>query len=318
MNITRDEWHLIKLRYGCYLIILDSDTLSSKIEILLKKDNFSFYYSISCTVLALLNIGSNSLLIYGLLKARQKLTLAQKMFVYLSCTDLISGFVVMPMLIYYRIYGSSCLCMALMMAIFSYVVISDFFILLTISVLRLSTIRSPLTCHSHLKVAKLMVFFQIAFSLLIATGFFSLYYYAKGVFAFKLVGYVANASCVSICVAVLTCVSMSLFTLQKYKRANSFIFTQEQLLNHRKSAFSLLVIGLMMALFILVQVPMFWILHLKLKDEGLLSGESFKATQNFVDIELLISQMNTITNSMVIIGRSKVLRKRLFNICRYT
>ena len=316
MNITRDEWHLIKLRYGCYFNILDSDTLSSKIEILLKKDNFSFYYSISCTVLALLNIGSNSLLIYGLLKTRQKLTLAQKMFVYLSCTDLTSGCVVMPMLVYYRIYGSSCLYMALMMAIFSYAVNSDYLVLLTISVLRLSTIRNPLNSHNHLKHAKLMVFFQIAFSLLIATSFFSLYYYADDLFAFQLISYVAIASCISICMAVLTCVSMSLFTLQKYKRANSFIFTQEQLSNHRKSAFSLLVIGLMMALFILVQVPMFWILHLKLRNESFLSGESFKATQNFLDIDLLISQMNTITNSIVIIGRSKILRKHLFNICR--
>ena len=314
MNITRDEWNLIKLRYGCYFNIFDSDTLSSKIEILLQKDNFSFYYSISCTVFALLNISSNLLLIYGLLKTRQKLTLAQKMFVYLSCTDLTSGCVVMPMLVYYRIYGSSCLCMALMMAIFSYIVISDSFILLIISVLRLSTIRSPLSSHSDLKRAKLMVFFQITFSLLIATGFFSFYYYGEDVFAFQLISYVANVSCMSICVAVLTCVLISLSTLQKYKRANSFIFTQEQLLNHRKSALSLLVIGLMMALFMLVQVPMLYILHLKLK--GLLSGEFFKATQNFVDIELLISQMNTITNSMVIIGRSQVLRKRLFNICR--
>ena len=316
MNKTRDEWNLIKLRYGCYFNILDSDTLSSKVEILLQKDNFSFYYSISCTVFALLNIGSNSLLIHGLLKARQKLTLAHKLFVYLSCTDLMSGCVVMPMLVYYQIYGSSCLYMALMMAIFSYVVISDSLLLLTISALRLSTIRSPLTSHSHLKQAKLMVFFQIVFSLLIATGFFSFYYYGEDVFAFQLISYVANASCVSISVAVLTCVLISLSTLQKYKRSNSFIFTQEQLLNHRKSAFSLLVIGLMMALFILVQVPMSWILHLKLRDESFLSGESFKATQNFLDIDLLISQTNTITNSIVIIGRSKILRKRLFNICR--
>ena len=88
------------------------------------------------------------------------------------------------------------------------------------------------------------------------------------------------------------------------------------MLNHRKSASSLLFIGLMMVMFMLIQVPMFWVLHIKLKDQRLLSGESFKDTQNFVDMKLVIAHLNTITNSVVIVGRSKKMKRCLVNIFR--
>ena len=59
----------------------------------------------------------------------------------------------------------------------------------------------------------------------------------------------------------------------------------------------------------------FWVLHIKLKDQRLLSGESSKETQNLTDMLMLIAQLNTITNSVVIIGRSKKIRKILVNRC---
>ena len=92
-------------------------------------------------------------------------------------------------------------------------------------------------------------------------------------------------------------------------------FTETQLLNHRKSASSFLFIGLMMVMFMLIQVGMFLVFHIKLNDHRLLTGESSKKTQNFADIQLLIAQLNTITNSVVIIRRSKKMRKSLVISC---
>ena len=181
--------------------------------------------------------------------------------------------------------------------------------------LRLATIQNPLNSHNQLKKAKLMIFFQIVFALATGWAFFYCYFYGKDIFDFKVIGYIANISSVVVFLAILICVSKSLLTLQRYKRSNSGIFTEAQLLNHRKSASSLFVIGVMMVIFMLIQVPMFLLLHMKLKDQRLLSGESFKDAQNLTDILLLIAQLNTITNSVVIIGRSKKMRKSLVIRC---
>ena len=314
-NISQEKLQLVEQRYGCYVKILDLKTLSTQMDFLLEKDNFSLYYVVACTMFALLNIAANCLLIYGLIKTTKKLTFAHKLFIYLSCTDLVSGVVLMPMLIYYRTYGANCFFMAMILFVFSYVIMADSMILLTISMLRSATIQNPFNSHNQLKKAKFVVVFQIVFSLVIGSGFFLCYFYGEGVFAFQLMGYIANASATCTSLAILVYVSRSLLTLQRYKRSNSGIFTEAQLLNHRKSASSLLFIGLMMVMFMLIQVPMFWVLHIKLKDQRLLSGESSKETQNLTDMLMLIAQLNTITNSVVIIGRSKKIRKILVKRC---
>ena len=281
----------------------------------MENDTFSLYYVIGCTIFALLNIGANSLLIYGLFKITKKLTLANKLFIYLSCTDLLSGVVLMPMLVYNRTYGANCFFLAMALFVFAYIAIGDGLILLIISMLRLATIQNPLNSHNQLKKAKLMIMFQILFALAAGTGFFYCYLYGEDVFAFQLIAYIDNAYTVGVSLAILVCLSRSLLTLQRYKRSNSGIFTKAQLLNHRKSASSLLFIGLMMVMFMLIQVGMFLVFHIKLNDHRLLTGESSKKTQNFADIQLRIAQLNTITNSVVIIRRSKKMRKSLVISC---
>ena len=320
-NISDEKLQLLEQQYGCYVKILDLKKLShSQMDYLLVKDNFSLYYVIGCTIFALLNIGANSLLIYGLFKTTKKLTLGNKLFIYLSCTDLLSGVVLMPMLIYYRTYGVNCIYMALTLFVIAYTVIADSLILLTISMVRLATIQNPLNSHNQLKKVKLMIIFQVVFALAAGSVFFYCHFYGSDVFSFQVIGVFANTCSLGLSLAILVCVSRSLLMLQRYKRSNSCIFTEAQLLNHRKSASSLLFIGLMMVMFMLIQAPMYLFLHIKLNDQRISAGkpsrESFKDTQNFMDIKLLVGQLNTITNAFVIIGRTKKIRKCLVDICR--
>ena len=306
-------YHLLELQYGCYINVNgfydDFDNVSTTEEIL--TDDFNVYLVVAFIVFAILNIGANSILIFGLFKTNKKMNCGQKLFFYLSCTDLMAGCVVMPILIYYQFFGLTCLYMALMMGIFAYIVFADACILFIVSVLRLSTIRNPLISRNNQKKRIwIMVILQIFFSISLSFGFFSVYFYGRYLRYFQTIGYISNAAHTGISLAVLACVSMSLYTIRKYKRSNSGIFTPEQLRNHRKTASSLLLIGLMMILFVAIQVPIFIMVHLQLS-----SKKEFQKTKQIVDVVILISQLNTLTNSVVIIGRSKKLKKYLFKIC---
>ena len=302
---------LYKLQYGCYLNVKDFyddfDNGLTTEEIL--PDDLNVYLVIAFIVFAILNIGANSILIFGLFKTNKKMNCGQKLFVYLSCTDLMAGCVVMPILIYYQFSGLTCLYMALMMGIFAYIVFADACILFIVSVLRLSIIRNPLISRNN-KQIWIIVILQIFFSIALSFGFFSVYFYGQYLRYFQMIGYIFNAAHTGISLAVLVCVSMSLHTIRKYKRSNSGIFTPEQLRNHRKTASSLLLIGLMMIVFVAIQVPIFTMLHLRLS-----SKKEFQKTKQAIDVVILISQLNTFTNSVVIIGRSKKLKKYLFKIC---
>ena len=330
MNYTeREVKKLLELQYGCYLKLLgpndvdfeESDVSISTDSVVINSDqsnrdgNLIKYLPIIFSIFAVLNIGANSLLIFGLLKTNKKLNCIHKLFVYLAFIDLSAGCVAMPVFIYYELVGFTCLHMALMMSLFACIAVGDSSVLLIISVLRLYSIRDPISSQNHQKLTRIMISIQIAFSLGLASALFMIYYYGNSLVHFQLAGYLVNIVHTSISLAVLACVGWSLLTLRKYRISNSGIFTPEQMKNHTRSTSSLLLIGLTMVIFLLVQLPMFIFLHLKLKNQRILFGESFQYTKQSIDAVMLISHLNTIVNSIVIIARSKKLRRYLFHVC---
>ena len=111
MNLTEDEVHqLLELKYGCYFKLSDFNytewvdiynNSATQVEYLLadeKSANSNLIALIISIVFAMLNVSTNSLLIFSLYKtSKTKMSSGQKLFVYLSWTDLISGFVVVPL-----------------------------------------------------------------------------------------------------------------------------------------------------------------------------------------------------------------------------
>ena len=89
-----------KVSYGCYLNLLnDSDiTIQRDLFKLTPDRTFETHLGIICAVLAVLNIICNTAFIFGLIKTNKKLSNSQKLFLLLSCIDLIAGFCVFPML----------------------------------------------------------------------------------------------------------------------------------------------------------------------------------------------------------------------------
>lgn len=336
MNLTNTEnllQHNLELHFGCYLKLWidpigkgnlsyeeeESSTDYDVIKQVLAANgkNDKNYVVVIFAIHAVLNIVANFLLIFGLLRTNKKIFRVQKLFIYLSFTDLIAGCVVMPVFIFYHFRGLTCLHMALTIGITVYVALADACILLIISILRLMSIRKPMSSQEHDKPTIFMIIAQILFSFLFGFAMFWFFYEADELREFQVIAYSVNTAQTGISLGIVVCVSMSLYTLRKYERTNSNILTADQLKNHRKSVSSLLLIGIMMAVFVSIQAPMSLVLHSKTEGaEDLKFGaESFRSSIQAVDMVVLISQLNTVTNAIVIIGRSKKLRNYLFRVC---
>ena len=310
LTFTADEIKFLQLRYGCYLKVLDLTKDLSKGP-LLKKNKFTTYMAIAFAVFGIINVLVNVMLIYSLFKTNQKMNCGQKLFVYLSCTDLLAGLFV-PVVIYFQLVGLNCFYMTIMMGVISYIAIADFSILLIISALRLYGIRFPLSIRDQEKSTFVVVILKIIILFGIVTFFFIKFNRADKVQDFVNLVHVANALLTGLSLAVLGTVSASLHTLRQYRQSNSQVFTPSMLRNHTRSANSLLFIGLLMVFFVSIQIPTFILIQVRLKEGSLLTGETFQTTKEAVDILMLVSQLNTFTNSIIIIARSKKLRQHLF------
>lgn len=209
MNFTAEEVKILELRYGCYSKVLDL-TRASKGS-LLEKSNFNFYMVIAFAIFGIVNIVANVMLIYGLFKTNKKMNCGQKLFVYLSCTDLMGGLFV-PVVIHFQLTGLNCFYMTIMMGVVSYIAIADFSILLIISALRLYGIRCPLSIQDPKKRTTVVVILKIIVLFAIVTFFFFKFNRAKTVQDFVNLVYVANALLTGLSLAVLGTVFASLNT----------------------------------------------------------------------------------------------------------
>ena len=294
-----------KLRYGCFLKVLDDSAMSP----LTAKDEFRSAYAIGCVVFGVMNIAANSLLLIGLIKTNKKFGFVQKLFIYLTCTDLIAGCILMPTLVYYQLVGLRCFYMALMTALAVYVAASDAGIVLVILIFRLHSIRRPLEQNSIIKKKVFIILIQFSLSLSGSLVFYITYFYRGTLADFQFAGYVANGLITFLSLAVLVCVLFTLFQIKKHVRRNANKFRCVTLARHKKSTGSLLIIASLMIFFIVVQSPVFFYLHVLLRNASLLSGETFRLTKKLVDITVIVNLMNTSMNSIVIMVRSEKLKK---------
>ena len=311
MNTTNEELtneiRYLQHRYGCYLKVLNVSAVS--LEPLLEKDNFNLCFVIFCVFFAVLNIGANSVLIHGLRKTNKKLNFVQNLFIYLSCTDMLAGVVLMPTLIYYQLFGMTCLYMTMMMCVVAITALGDATIVLVISILRLQAIRDPLKQIIGLRKKCFTIITQVVCTMMGSLMFYLTFYVRGTIEDFQLIGYLANAMITSLTLAVLICVLATLVEIKKRKRNSSNIFDKSMLVNHRKSAGSLLIIGSLMMFFIVVQIPNFYTLHMLLRAQELLSGETFRTTKRVTDITIILNLLNTSINSIVIVGRSEKMKR---------
>ena len=316
-NFSNNDMKIFENKLGCYFKLINFTTVKSS-ESLLRSSNVGVYMVHAFVIFIILNIGANSMLILGIIRTSKKLNAGQKLFIYLSCTDLLAGFVVIPLMLYYQIHGTTCLYMTFMLGARTYIVYADSCILLVIALQRYYTIQDPFGSkrHQHKRLA-IMIVLQIALSLLMSFIFIGFYHYADNLHTFRPLGYISNVAHTTLSICILTFVGKSWYSLRKYNRTNSGTFTPEQLKNHRKSVSSLLIIGIMMVLYILVYQPILAYWHLKVKDQNAIFGNNYHDIKQFTDIVMFISLLNTTTNSFVIIGRSNKLMRYFFKSCLY-
>ena len=304
--LNQEQIQNLKLQYGCYLKVLDVTTTS--LGPLLQKDNFRMMFAIGCIIFGVINIAVNSLLLIGLIKTTKKQNFFNKLFIYLTCTDLIAGCILMPTLVYYQLVGLTCPYMTAMMCCVAFVCAGDATTVLMISFMRLQTIRNPLKHETGFKKKFLFISIQNMFPLFLAISFIVTYYVRGTIEDFQLVGYISNGVMTSLSLTVIVSVLMTLFHIKKHIRRNTKTFESSTLAHHKKSTGSLLIIGSMMIFFIIVQSPVFYILHMLLRSKSLLSGKTFRLTKKMVDVTVLVNLLNTSMNSIVIIWRSKEIK----------
>ena len=145
--LSYEEYELLRLRYGCYIKFIDSgdvNVLQYLQKVSRQSITPSFYIGVICIMLSGIVAFVNLVFLYGFLKTNKRLTQIQMMFVYLTCTDLVAGFLAFPLISVGHFYGQTCDYQTFMMAIIGYVSAGDATTTTIISILRLHSILRPL------------------------------------------------------------------------------------------------------------------------------------------------------------------------------
>ena len=108
------------------------------------KNNLVLLDMLLLGIIALFVTTTNLSLVVGLKKTNRKLTISQKLYFYLSCTDSIVGIICLPYFAIVRFASiNDCTTQAIGMAMFIYSFGTGIETFLTISVLRRNAIRKP-------------------------------------------------------------------------------------------------------------------------------------------------------------------------------
>ena len=305
-----------KFRYSCYLHVLDfNETKYFQTLYELEDETFETVAGIFCFVFAAFIIVANFTFIFGLMKTNRGLSRVQKLFVYVSCVDMLTGFVGMPMLGLSVINGLTCLQQAVMISFIVFPVIADGFGMLTISLLRVRSIVKPLGSPkmARRKMVAVMATQDIV-ALLLTLVFFLVYTIGKTeILNFQIVSYMASAFVISINAGILICVWFTLHQIRKKEDQSDdlSIMDKRRLINQRKSSKTLLIIAMVMLFSMILQMPSLIILNKSLNDSTLLEGSTFIWTKRNADFTAFVSSLNTGFNSVILMARSNKIRKFL-------
>uniref|UniRef100_A0A7M5UKP9 G-protein coupled receptors family 1 profile domain-containing protein n=1 Tax=Clytia hemisphaerica TaxID=252671 RepID=A0A7M5UKP9_9CNID len=310
--ITRSQHNLeyFKLRYSCYLKVLNLTSMDILDKVLAAENRtFEIVATVVCFTLAAFIISANSVFIFTLLMTtKRKLTFVQRLFLYVSCIDLIAGFIAMPMMGVSQYHGLTCLQQASMMGAAVFAVVADSCGVLTISCLRYHSILKPMRKISSKRIIFFLVL-QILFALACSMLFLFCYVKLGTITMFQVLGHLAGAVVSILNLSILITVFLTLIGIGKLKKTELSLVDETRLRNQHKSTKTLLIIASVMTLSFIMQVPSLIILSQSLAQSSLLSGETFIWTKRNADFSTLVSCLNTGFNSVILICRSKKMRR---------
>ena len=143
-------------KYGCYSVSLLQMNITRKEN--KQRSTWSQINGITTCVLVVFVVITNSMFILGLVKTNKRnLTLAQKLFIYMSAVDLLNGSFAMPYLAVFSFNGISCPAMSFMLAFTAFTVLSSTSALALISIIRLRSIIDPFSSRNGKRLTILVI-----------------------------------------------------------------------------------------------------------------------------------------------------------------
>ena len=265
------------------------------------------YIGSTSAILSILVILVNLLYLHGLCKTNKRFSQMQKTFVYLTCIDLIGGFLAFSLISAGQFYGQPCDYQTFMMAIIGYVSTGDATTMVIISILRLHSILRPLN-RNHFPNLHFAIVIQNVVLVSVMATFVIIYKFATTLVNFQIVCFVALTTLTMLDSTILSCVLVSLRALRNQKQSGVSHFSRTVMQKDKKSAKTLLIIGICMSFCLSVQVGTFSFLFVILT-KGPLRGETFLMAKLLFDVTQMASILNTGLNSMVLIARNKRILK---------
>ena len=222
---------------SCYRIFNEEHFDNANRSLLLVCLAFSFFF---------INI-SNFLLIHGLWKTKKHFTTTTKLFIFLSCSDLVTGVITCPMQILMITLGvrSTCLQVGIQAFFNAFTPLLSMFTLLTISSLRYNSMQSPL---KRMKESQVFVWLALGacIALLLTSWYTDISQKSEVTLSLGIFLIVVTALCVLINGASVAINTFLHFVLSKKKpiRRNSTVTQTSQ----RNATNTLLILSVMLVL----------------------------------------------------------------------
>ena len=309
--LQHENLDLTTLRFGCYIKLTESKSPKVFQNLLKENDqsNFELYFGIVCIILAVLNIVSNSCFIYGLRKTNRTLSHVQKLFIYLSATDLNGGCCVLLLIAIGQFHGSKCLHMSIALSLTASVAFHNGTTTAMISALRYKAIRKPMNKSRGKDIFK-MVAVQNVFSFAIFCSVAYIFNFRMTDHDLKNLGAAFLPAILGWNIAILVFLLLTLNTIRrKTKDSELSVNVKRRLKRQKKSTNTLLIIATFSFICLFLQSGSFAYVLLQLKDvlgPGQMQG-ALTAIRTF-DISVISMLLTTIFNSMLFALRSKEIR----------
>lgn len=300
-------------KFGCYYSILKRTepviNAPSLIKSKMLKEKIFFIISICIIVLTML---SNLTFIYGLWKTNKVLSFVQRLFIYLSFSDLLVGCVPGFMYAVYILNGSSCFYMSITMALGVCFVILDSSTLFTISMLRLLAILRPFKQVNYKKIVLFLVFEAMISSVIAGASFF-MYERSDNISGFTDIVYLISSVLLGFNVATILCILVCLYSIRKNYRRSQTMSNKIQIRKQRKSVVTLMIIASVFMCLTMAEGIALYIIRIELEN-GFHSFSKNMNTLSMVDLTVISTMLNAALNSFICICRSKKL-KRFYANC---
>ena len=305
-----------KKRFGCYNFdILHMNVSRTQMD----RSTQSHLTGVTIGFLTVFVLVTNIMFIHGLVKTnRKKLTLAHKLFIYMSSVDLLNGFLAMPMLAVFALRGFNCLAMSIMVSLGTFSTLASTFTLLSLSVIRLRSITDPFKPRNGKRLTVGVIIQGV-----VSAGFTAVLfenYLQENPISFLIPILVSiSALMLSLQISVVSCNIFSLVYLrrQRNKRnqhrlqpsrnstgANTVQFQDIQLKNHHKAATTLLLISVSLGMCISVQSCLAIIVFAKVADNEI-RVDGFMRTMDLSTNLRMIVDLNSGMNAFICLCRSR-------------